>query len=232
MINEVYLVLQTILNKEQSGGYVSPSEFNNMAKQVQEEIFRSYFEDINRDQIKENKGLSNPGHGNLVDNQIQRLEPFMSNDTIAQAGGVYPLPVDLYLLEQGTVVDSISGRVVERVDKHKIAYLKRSLAAPSAIYPVFYVEGTDITIEPSTFVSAVNINYIRKPNDPQWAYTATGAGDPLYSEVNSTDFELHPSEFSNIVLKMLSYFGVTLREGEVIQVAQAMKGEMLNKDEA
>ena len=46
-INTVYNTVLYILNKEQRG-YITPSEFNSLAVQVQEEIFESYFPDGNQ----------------------------------------------------------------------------------------------------------------------------------------------------------------------------------------
>ena len=46
-INTVYTTVLYILNKEQRG-YVTPTEFNSLATQVQEEIFNSYFPDGNQ----------------------------------------------------------------------------------------------------------------------------------------------------------------------------------------
>ena len=46
-INTVYQTVLQILNKEQRG-YITPAEFNNLAQQVQLEIFESYFPDGNQ----------------------------------------------------------------------------------------------------------------------------------------------------------------------------------------
>ena len=46
-VNTVYQTVLTILNKEQRG-YMTPDEFNNVATQVQLEIFEKYFEDLNQ----------------------------------------------------------------------------------------------------------------------------------------------------------------------------------------
>jgi len=46
-VNTVYQTVLTILNKEQRG-YMTPDEFNNVATQVQLEVFEKYFEDLNQ----------------------------------------------------------------------------------------------------------------------------------------------------------------------------------------
>ena len=46
-VNTVYTTVLSILNKEQRG-YITPYEFNNLATQVQLDIFESYFENLNQ----------------------------------------------------------------------------------------------------------------------------------------------------------------------------------------
>ena len=228
MINEAYLVLQTIVNKEQDG-YVQPSEYTQIAKLVQDSIFRSYFEDINRDQNRENRGLTNPGYGNLVQNQEERLAPFMETSTLTINTGVYTLPSDLFHIEQDGIISN-TGKVIELTPHRTRGYLSGSIGAPDTTFMTCYRNGQELVVDPSTYVDDITLHYVRKPIDPLWAYTTMGNGDPLYNPSASVDFELHPSEFTNIVLHMLSYFGITIREGEVIQVAESMKGVEIQKE--
>jgi len=46
-VNTVYQTVLLILNKEQRG-YMTPTEFNTIATQVQLEIFEKYFDDLNQ----------------------------------------------------------------------------------------------------------------------------------------------------------------------------------------
>ena len=125
MIDTVYKTLQTIVNKEQDG-YVSPEEFNQLAKQVQDKIFRNYFEDYNRDQNKENRGLTNTGYGNLVANQTEKLEPFLKEVSISISSGSYTLPSDLYYMEENGVI-SDTGKVIDKVSVQRFNYLGNSI---------------------------------------------------------------------------------------------------------
>ena len=47
----------------------------------------------------------------------------------------------------------------------------------------------------------------------------------MYDPSNASfqDFELDSSEFYNIILRMLTYFGINLREPEVVKIAELMK---------
>ena len=232
MIDEIYSTVNTILSKEQDG-YVSPSEYNDLAKLVQDEIFRGYFEDMNRDYNRANRGFTNEGYANLVNIQTQRLEPFIKDAPLTYDGGdgTYPIPSDVYLIDDAGVIDD-SGRVIERVDAYQVNYLLRSTSPPTSLFKVHYIQGDKLRVLPATYTDEITVSYLKKPTDPIWAYTVIGSGDAVYNESASTDFELHPSEFPNIVVRMLAYFSINLREGEVIQVAEALKNQRDVKEES
>jgi hypothetical protein len=234
MIDLVYKTLLTIINKENQG-YVSPTEFNILANNVQMEIFRSYFEDNNRDENKENRGLTNKGYSNLSFNQRQMIQQFAEVDTISISSGRFNLPEDLYFIEDNGVTtgsgETYPNRVVDESERNELGYLNLSLAAPTALYPVYERYNDYLIISPSS-IEEIILRYLREPKTPNWTYFTVSSGDPLYNpaDVDFQDFELHPSEFSNIVLKMLSYFGLNLRETEVVQIAETLKDKMNLKD--
>lgn len=233
MIDTIYKTLLTIINKENQG-YVSPTEFNLLANNVQNEIYRGYFDDINRDQNRENKGLTNKGAANLDFNERQRINQFAEIVTLSSTDGRFALPEDLYLIEDDGIVtgsnETNSGVVIEEVERGRINYLNRSLSKPTALYPVYERYATDIVLAP-TSIEEIEMRYLRNPKIPNWTYTVVG-GNELFNpaDVDYQDFDLHESEFSNIVLRMLSHFGLNLREADVIQVAETLKDKLNFKD--
>jgi hypothetical protein len=58
------------------------------------------------------------------------------------------------------------------------------------------------------------------------------SGKELFDPSNSSyqDFEIHDSEFSNIVVRLLSYFSINIREKEVLEIAERLKNEITVKD--
>lgn len=231
MIDQVYKTVQTILNKENSG-YVSPTEFNILAKQVQDKIFRSYFEEENRDRNKENRGLTNKGYSNLSFNQRQRINQFCATSTVSNVGGNYSLPANLYFIEDKGVLTS-TGKVVDEAERNSIGFASGSLAAPSATYPVYESFPGYIQILPSSITTDITLRYITQPLDPKWTYRVV-SNTELFdaTQPDYQDFELHESEFSNIVLEMLTYFGINIREAEVVQISEQLKNTMNVKDNA
>ena len=140
------------------------------------------------------------------------------------------MPSDLYFIEDDGVV-SDTGKIIERIKTSKVGYLNNSIAAPTVTYPVYERDADTITVFPINSVSTIALAYIKQPADPKWTYTVVN-GDPLFnpSAVDYQDFELHPAEFPTIVVEMLTYFGINLREGEVIQIAEQLKNTIMQKD--
>ena len=234
MIDLIYNTLLTIINKENQG-YVSPTEFNILSNLVQTEIYRGYFEDENMDKNKENRGLINNGYANLSFNQRQRIQEFASIATVAQSNSQFTLPTDLYFIEEHGVTAnapaSSNMSIITEVERNQITYLNRSSARPTDIYPVYERYPNSLRVSPNT-ITGIEVRYIRTPKVPNWTYVTLPSGDAMYNPADPAfvDFELHESEFSNIVLRMLSYFGLNLRENEVVQIAETLKDKMNLKD--
>ena len=66
--------------------------------------------------------------------------------------------------------------------------------------------------------AGVTCNYIKKPATVQWAGTLVD-GSSLQSSANSVDFELHASEETELVIKILELAGISTRELQVYQIA-------------
>ena len=54
---------------------------------------------------------------------------------------------------------------------------------------------------------------------PVWNFTLGGSSQYLYSAGTSCDFELHPADQTELILKILLYAGVVIKDPEIIQVA-------------
>jgi hypothetical protein len=61
-------------------------------------------------------------------------------------------------------------------------------------------------------------NYIARPIKVSWNYTLVN-GYPLYNASNSQDFELHQSEETDLVIKILALGGVILNDPNAYQLA-------------
>ena len=66
------------------------------------------------------------------------------------------------------------------------------------------------------------INFFKKPTKVEWSYVIVN-DKALYNDNISVDFELHPSEETELVYRILKYSGVSLKAEDVMQVSQALE---------
>lgn len=217
-VNKVYRVVLAILNKEQRG-YLTPDQFNRLGRQAQLDLFEKSFYDYNRQLTKRNIQGVNSEYGDIADNIEEKIDLFAKSAGLTLvSSGTYSAPADLYRTIQITISNGLTE--VEKIKKSEYSYYSSSqLSAPSASYPVYYFDNNVFKIFPSSISNPV-INYIRIPADPIWGYTGGGATAYVYSSAASTDFELHPSDETDLVIKILAYAGVIIKDPTVIQVAQ------------
>ena len=140
------------------------------------------------------------------------------------------LPANLYRL--GLVEYKASGAdyptVVAEVNTNQLAtYNLSPLARPTTSNPAYVRSGaSSISVYPTVLGvgSSVTCNYIKTPTDPSWGYVVVpksqgGNEYPLYDTSTAVDFELHESEETTVINKILEYAGVTMKQPDVIQYA-------------
>jgi len=230
-VDTVYKTVLSILNKEQRG-YLTPYEFNQLATQVQLEIFESYFENLNQ-QLRAGENASEYANRiKLLQEKIARFE-VEQDITVAVASGLGE--GDLTSLTEtvhrlGTVHSNVQQYLpveIEQVTKHEFNLVRRSkLTSPSSEWPIYYKEGNKIKILPGVAtavgVQTYTVEYVRKPIDPVWNYTLGAVGQYIFDPVAngvSKNFEIDDTDQTEVILKILMYAGVIIRDQEIIQAA-------------
>ncbi len=221
-INSVYETVLTILNKEQRG-YLDSEEFNKVAAQVQREIFEGYFL----------KQLAAPGsdtdYSSPEKNIDEKIAVFEIQTDIPERNedSFFEYPTDLYRLG---VVLTDADIIVDETSHMDAAYVNLSkFTAPTEKQPIYTKEAGGIQVYPkddTNAVTDVKMVYLKTPTDPIWAFDQTefdDTGDIVYSNDNSIDFELHPSEQHELVIKILAYAGVVVRDPAVTGFAQQVE---------
>ena len=142
-----------------------------------------------------------------------------SQPTAGQIIVVNIYPKQFYRL--GTVIYSTgasSAQELQRVGSSELYHLLGSnLTKPSTKYPIYTYKNNYINVYPTSIQSGISVNYLRKPIDPMWNFT--GTNQYVFSPTSSNNFELHSSEQTELILKILLYAGVVIRDPEIIQVA-------------
>jgi len=84
------------------------------------------------------------------------------------------------------------------------------LTAPTLVRPTYYLKGTKIVVAPRE-ITSIDVNYITRPNQVGWGFTMVG-GVAIYNDGRSADFQLHASEEADLVIKILTLAGITIKD--------------------
>jgi hypothetical protein len=167
------------------------------------------------------------GNGILLDETQYTISgtviTFNSQPTIGQTLIVNVYPKQFYRLGQIIyTTGALPTQELQRIDRGELYHLLSSnLTSPTTTYPIYIYEQNKLTIYPDTITSGINVSYIRKPITPVWNFTLGVSNQYVYSTSTSFDFELHPAEQTELILKILLYAGVVIKDPEIIQVAAA-----------
>ena len=136
-------------------------------------------------------------------------------------------PQDFYKL--GTVLYQ-TDKAVEPVQRNELALLNLStITKPSDYFPVYVFNENKIIIYPQTISTSVEATYVRKPADVMWNFDST-LGYYVYDPTTSVNFELAITEQANVILQILLYAGVVIKDPMIIQAASAeIQQEKQNK---
>jgi len=217
-VDRVYRKVLAILNKE-SRGFLTPDEFSKIASQAQLDLLDKAFHDYNRAVLRESAGRTGDGYADIPKKIQDRIDPFYSSESISLTSGIGTLPTFYNIINVSVEKTMLTN--IERVEKSKLNFLLSSpLTAPSTTFPIYYITGSTITVNPSSFTS-VRMDYVSVPSDPVWNSTVDANGALTYDATGSTDFTLHASSEVDLVLEILRYTGVVIKDPSVIQGATA-----------
>ena len=228
-IDTIYQRVLALANKEQRG-YITPQEFNLFANQAQMDIFEQYFYDIN--QFRRIPG-NNTLHSDPLDILEDKLEVFHRTNTLSGSNNVYSLTSSHYrtiqvLTDYGVEVEKTTHRKAQNA-------LRSPLTAPTKSRPIYYTRNQNIYILPEAIDAADSIDgqlhYYKKPEKVNWTYIVVG--EKALSNPNASDyqdFELHPSEETKLVVKILALAGVTLKDTSLYQIATAEDNKNIQQE--
>ena len=245
-VDTVYKTVLLILNKEQRG-YITPDEFNKTATQVQLDIFEQYFDDLNQQlrvpqadydytdrQMNIDEKISYfKMHGNCVfsssDNSWGLPLNASGSSSFQVKYGTEALSADqVYFYRLGTVTYiPLTGYPVElqRLQRSDFYNIDKSpLTRPTEEYPCYLYEGNKLYVKPTTISldSTLEASMIRKPLDINWGFQTNGPGGSyIWDSSTSQNFELEQSEQVNVILRILQYSGIVIRDPQIIQAASA-----------
>lgn len=249
-IDSVYQQVLAIANREQRG-YITPQEFNLFAKKAQFDIFNSYFSDIREGSMQPNLDIDLGEKSSIINDKIG---PFKIYKGAVEAGTdtsntwEFKLPDDLYHLGNVYYTPPNAHRVVSLVsteDFHNSQFNYKT--KPRVSDPVYTRAGThegsnisshirlypqnnwtSSTSLPHFSISTVEVDYIKKPSDCNWGYVVVQE-KALYNANTSVNFELHASEETSLVNKILELAGISMNKPTLAELA--LRNEQINETE-
>ena len=253
-VNTVYQRVLAITNKEQRG-YITPQEFNYMANQAQLDIFEQYFYDLNQFARLPGNSTEYSDMLDILEEKISLFEVNKASDTepsgnavndadllYLKSNGYFTIPSSLYRL--GTVL--YNNIEAEQVNKKDYLYITKSpLSSPTNDFPIYIKDDNGIKIYGASIIGAedpentnqdehnplVSYNYIKTPAEVKWGYdTNTGLYDS--DATKTTHFELHASEETELVVKILAMAGIILKDPGLYQIGSAEEVKNVQQEKA
>jgi hypothetical protein len=207
-IDKVYRFVQFVANKE-SRGWISPEEFNVNAELAQIVAYSK------REAVF------------LASKQILNdMRPFMKNSaTLTPVAGIVAYPADMRHFISGWYVTGSLPINEYTQGEWKLA-INSTIIAPTALYPGCVQRENGLEVSPATV--NVEMEYLASPVAPQWNYTVSASGRPVYSEsagvltpTGSVDFGFDEILFLEIAMLILANCGVNLGMENVAQYGMA-----------
>ena len=244
-VDTVYQRVLAILNKEQRG-YVTPQEFNLFANQAQLDIFEQYFYDIN--QFGRVPG-NDTEFSDMLNILNEKINLFETNAAMTYNASFYwQTPANLYRLgtivyantvtskslypTPNTVVNTTTLVEAERINYNEYLMINQSeYLKPTNSRPVFVAstDGYKVYGAAGELITGVTCNYIKNPAETAWGYQIV-YGEALYDATTSVDFELHDSEETELVVKILEFAGLVVKDIQMYQIADGMEMQTVQQE--
>ena len=256
-IDTVYQKVLALANKEQRG-YITPQEYNLFANHAQMEILEQYFYDLN--QFKRRPGDSGEYADiiTILQDKISQFEWYAvgtPNITVANQYGDVSLEnniPNLYRLGEVSVSWPHLGlnqvvceqltpkeftlRSKSKLSKHTytrpvfIKWKRTDGTQQMKIYPYpTLADGTPWVTGTTAAQTGVHADYTRLPAAPNWSYVVIN-NKPLYTPTGSVHFELHPSEETELVYRILGLAGIAIEKPQLTQVATGLQGAAIQQE--
>ena len=221
-INDWYVLMQAIINKNQQG-YLPPVKFNLYINQGS----RSY-----QSFLLGSLQTYTPGRPvskvELGQNRTvrQRLAPTIYGYNLAinpYGNSPYPgdfLQVDAMWSIYGASI--YSHKRIRYAEQNALDAYYNSVIDPIASNPIYLLEDTFFQFYPENQYTA-RLHYVRDVPEMLWAYTADSNGRPVYDAANSVQPVWDTVAMYDVLCRALSLVGISLQISQVVAYSQEIK---------
>ena len=230
-IDDVYQRVLALANKEQRG-YITPQDFNLFANQAQMEIFEQYFYDVNMARKGQGNDTVYADVDDMLEAKLQIFERVDDSTTIiapryASVTGGLKLPIDIYRVYK-VLVGNKNAEILNTKDFNDVKNAPY-LLKPTYTRPVANIMNNEIRCYANSTITPSEIHYFKKPDKVNWAYIVMN-NKAMYNEGGGdVHFELHGSEETQLVNKILRLAGISIKQMDVTQAGQGMESSTLQQ---
>ena len=239
-IDTVYQRVLALANKEQRG-YITPQDFNLFANQAQREIFEQYFYDVNLARKTQGNDTVYADVDDMLEEKLQVFDRVDDSSCTAAAsgctdpsaytdaiGGGKVLPGEIYRVYK-VLVGSKNAEILNTKDFSEAgtwssgAYKETYLLRPNKDRPIANIRNHVIRCETNATSppDPSAIYYFKTPSKVNWGYIVMN-NQAMYNLNSSINFELHASEETQLVNKILRLAGISIKQMDIMQAGQGM----------
>ncbi len=232
-INEVFKFLNFLSNKTQSG-VIRITDFNLAANRAQKELFQAEYK-----LFQSTQEITDAMRNFLVPPKIVYVDA--TGKALYPTDYAHTTGVRKYYYQNNT---SIEVDVTEANDDEIGKYLSSSIVKPTKRYPIIAYYNDYMQLYPKD-IASINLNYLKNPSAPLWDYdiingkavfvpnggqinTNTDVNGAVFAvprKSQSNDFEFPDEQHNELVYNMCSFLSINIREAELTQYSEMMKGE-------
>jgi hypothetical protein len=169
----------------------------------------------------------------LIQNVGYTIPPsgsFIQLTNVPTAGNI--IQVNLYqddFYKIGTVIYN-DEKEIELVERNDFLMVNMSpLTKPTTSFPVYMFENNKLYVKPTSIKTNVKVSYLKKPANINWGFTSTGSGY-IYDPSTTVNFLLQPTEQTSVIIRILLYAGIVVRNPQLIQIAASqIQSEKVNE---
>ena len=223
-IDTVYQRVLILANKEQRG-YITPQEFNLYANQAQMEIFEQYFYDLNQAHRDLGNDTDYADVDDMLEEKMQIFENFEDATWWGTRAGITnakTIPNHVYRVSR-VEVDDINCDILsakEFEDAKKGSYLVK----PTNARPIANIFNNAIRCQAAASKFPKKVYFFKKPEKDSWGYFVLNSKALYDSDSSKTKhFELHSSEETKLVYKILKFAGFGMKRDDVARGGQGLE---------
>ena len=223
MLNRVHRTVKFLANTEGRGN-VTPTDIDLAIHNSVQEKYEELFFEVNRLVNRQNRGLINSALENTPDKVREKLQHYIEDLDLNLVDGVFTIPENIRYFDSVIYQNTF----IELCKNNKDFLLSASEA--SLAYPIGLKQSQTVKILPNT-IESVTVSYLRNPVVAKWTYTVV-SGVEMFDQSKSDfkEIDIHPSEETDLILRVLFSFGINLKEKDLQLATMSMKSTDFNKE--